>query len=318
MPAIHIPGGDYFSDVRLDLPASFAAQEDWLPSVPRRSVRRSRLRNAISLGCYAAEWKTGLREPLVMTGIRRKWFDEFLRYWSEEIGGRPITIADFHALHFAYRRRAQITQSLEWDSYDRHLQNWETPENIAATFQFVYRDALRPLRSKRLRRALGHGGRVLEYGCSLAPMYRTWRSFYSHIPCQWVLADIPNFPFHYARHAYAGDKEAEFVTITADTFDDPLRDVAGGFDLIIVQEVFEHLHAPRRIAQYLLDRLRPDGIFAFDYIRKDEALGHDTPAGKGERIATLEYLARELDILDGTLEVGPSTVSLCTGSRRSK
>ncbi len=91
---------------------------------------------------------------------------------------------------------------------------------------------------------------------------------------------------------------------------------AGSFDLIIVQEAFEHLHAPCRMAEYLLDHLNPGGVFAFDYIRKDDELGHDTPAGMHERIDTLAYLARELDIRHGVLRVGLDTVSLCAGARR--
>jgi SAM-dependent methyltransferase len=316
MLAPHLRGGNSFDDVRVDLPAAFAVQDDWLRMVEKRSVRRSRIRNMAALAAFAAEWRFRLREPLVASGVRRRWFDEFNGYWTEVIGGRPLTITDFHGLRFEYRRRAQISHELDWGSAEQHLSNWADPANLAATFLYVYREALQPLRSRALRRLLGRGGRVLEYGCSLAPMYRTWRAFHSHVPCSWVLADIPTFPFHFARHAYARDAEASFVTISVDQLDDPLSGAADGFDLILVQEVFEHLHAPRRMAEYLLDRLNSGGLFAFDYIAKSSALGHDTPAGVDERIETLEYLAGQLDVVHGRLRVGPETVSLCAGRRR--
>ena len=288
----HLPGGNLFDDMRVDLAAAYAAQGE--RPAERRSVRRGRLRNAVAYGVLAAESRLGLHEALVGSGVRRAWFDEFAGYWGS-LQGRPLTVMDFHALRFAYRTRAQHTAAFDWQSPEAHLGNWTGPENLAATFMLAYTAALAPVRSALLHRLLPKGGRVLEYGCSLAPMYRTWRQFHSHVPCEWTLADIPTFPFHYARHAYAHDAEASFVTITEERWDDPLRD-AGTFDLIIVQEVFEHLHAPRRMAEYLLDRLNPGGLFTFDYIRKDDALGHDTPAGLGERLETLEYLSRELDI----------------------
>jgi hypothetical protein len=70
-----------------------------------------------------------------------------------------------------------------------------------------------------------------------------------------VLADIPGFSFHFARHALGREAEAELPVI--EDFDNPLAAVEGEFDLIIVQTVFEHLDSPRLIAEYLLDRLKP-------------------------------------------------------------
>jgi SAM-dependent methyltransferase len=168
------------------------------------------------------------------------------------------------------------------------------------------------VRCRQLFSFLRKGMRVLEYGCSLAPMYRTWRAFLSHVDTQWVLADIPNFPFHYSRHTYGRDREASFCLIAEDLFDDPLRNVQGQFDLIIIHEVFEHLHKPRHLAEYLLRRLNPGGLFFFDYVRS-EATGHDTPAGLAERTTTLEFLAQHLEIVDGRFEVSDESLGRCIG-----
>jgi SAM-dependent methyltransferase len=147
-------------------------------------------------------------------------------------------------------------------------------------------------------------------------MYRTWRSYLSHVRTNWVLADIANFPFHYSRHTYAGDAAASFCLIGEDLFDDPLRQVDGGFDMIIIHEVFEHLHKPRHLAEYLLRRLKPGGLFFFDYMRSD-ATGHDTPAGLAERTKTLEYLAKELEMIDGHFEVSDRSLGRCIGRLKS-
>ena len=87
------------------------------------------------------------------------------------------------------------------------------------------------------------------------------------------------------------------------------------FDLIIIQEVFEHLHNPRYIAEYLIKRLKVGGMLYFDYIRSG-AKGLDTPAGLQQRIETLEYLGEKLDIIYGKFEVSDSSLAGCVGVKK--
>jgi SAM-dependent methyltransferase len=314
--AIHLPDGNRFTDLRLDIAASIAAQEPWLTQVPKRSVRRSLLANYTHLAAYVALRRLGFWEPAVNVGLIRDWFDEFSDYWSKSLGGRHLTVLDFHQIRFLFRKRFARLTDFSWNSTDQHLANWQLPENIHATFHFLYREALEPVRSRELLTHLRSGMRVLEYGCSLAPMYRTWRSFLSHVRAEWVLADIPNFPFHYSRHTYARDAEASFCLIAEELFDDPLRHVEGDFDIIIIHEVFEHLHKPRHLAEYLLRRLRPGGLFYFDYVHSD-ATGHDTPAGLADRIKTLQFLEQHLGIIAGDFEVSDRSLGRCIGRLKS-
>jgi SAM-dependent methyltransferase len=180
---------------------------------------------------------------------------------------------------------------LSWSAPEQHVRNWQRPENLFLTLQEVSHAAVDPVRSWTLSRLLRPRMRVLEYGCGAAPMYRTLRRFLAHVPIFWVLADIPGFPLHYARHVYGTDASAAFVCITPDRFSDPLRDVDGSFDLIIVAEVFEHLDAPRRLAEYLLDRLASGGLLHFDYIESG-ATGLDTPAGLAQQQDTCDSSPR--------------------------
>ena len=311
-PAVHLPDGNRFADLRLDIAASIAAQEPWLAEVPKTSARRSLPGNYCRLFSHLVLRRLGLWEPGVNIGLLRAWFDEFLEYWRNSLGGRPLSIMDFHQMRFLFRKRFARLTDFSWDTNTQHLANWQTPENIHATFHLLYRGAVEPVRSRELFTYLRSGMRVLEYGCSLAPMYRTWRSFLSHVPVEWVLADIPNFPFHYTRHTCARDREASFCLINEELFDDPLRNVAGKFDIVIIHEVFEHLHKPRHLAQYLLDRLNPGGLFFFDYMRSD-ATGHDTPAGLEQRMETLKYLEQRLQIVDGHFEVSDQSITRCIG-----
>lgn len=315
-PAIHLPGGNRFTELRLDIARSVAAQEAWLAAVPKRPVRGNRLANYWRLAVYVLLRRLRLWEPAVNTGLGRAWFDEFADYWNRSLGGRHLTILDFHQIRFLFRKRFARLADFSWDSTGRHLANWQLPENIHATLHFLYREALEPVRSRQLFTHLRGGMRVLEYGCSLAPMYRTWRQFLNHVPAEWVLADIPNFPFHYARHTFARDREAGFCLITEELFDDPLRHVAGPFDIIIIHEVFEHLHKPRHIAEYLVNRLAPRGLLFFDYMRSD-ATGHDTPAGLAERLATLDFLRQRLEMIDGDFAVSDRSLARCIGRLKS-
>lgn len=221
---------------------------------------------------------------------------------------------DFHNLRFQYRRRAQTTATLPWPDAFAHLANWQAAPNIFQTFDNVYRTALHPMwGGLPLPHFVRDRFKVLEYGCGNAPMYRTWRTFFNSTPASWTLADIPAFAFHFARHTLGSDAEAAFVVIK--DFNDPLATVDDQFDLIIVQTVFEHLDEPRRVAEYLLDRLKPGGFFWFDYIRTS-ATGLDTPTASSQRRVTLEYLADRLSIMHGTLHIDEGSLGTCVGCKR--
>jgi SAM-dependent methyltransferase len=312
--AVHLPGGNFFDDVRLDLPASYVAQDEWLRTLPKVSARTSAPRTFVRRVAHRKE-PYRLREALVNAGIARSWFEVFRDYWEHVIDGRPLTVMDFHNLRFNYRRRAQSFETLAWSDPETHLAHWQAPANLFQTFDSAYRAALHPMwGGNLLSDLLGRSFRVLEYGCGVAPMYRTWRRFLSATHSQWVLADIPGFSFHFTRHALGRDAEAELAVI--EDFGNPLATVEGEFDLIIVQTVFEHLDSPRQAAERLLERLKPGGLFWFDYIRS-AGTGLDTPAGLLERRATLEYLAEQLHVVHGKLQIDDNSLGTCVGRKRA-
>ena len=182
-----------------------------------------------------------------MSGLARRWFDDFVTYWHDILGGRPIpTVSDFNALLHEYRKRQQHVGELSWSDAAQHVANWQEPEGIYQTLHNARKLALHPIAGFRVWRRVPRGARVLEYGCSLAPYYYCYRLYFSHLECSHVLADIPNFPFHYAKYLYRHDAEVEFATIDPEKFREPLAGLAGEerFDVIIVTTVFEHLDDP--------------------------------------------------------------------------
>jgi len=313
--AVHMSGGNFLDDLRIDLNASFRVQDDYLAGIHKQTIMRKRLFSMIDRATVVMLQRLGIHENLVMCGLKGDWFREFADYWTQCLRGRPLSVFDFHNLKFDYRKRMHRIKYMNWDSPHVHIENYQRPENLFCLFDLVLEGARNPVRSPLLFKYLSNGCKVLEFGCALAPMYRTWRRFLSHVPCNWVLADLPNYPFHMARHLYGGDKQAHFHTIESEHLDEPLDGVVGNFDVIILQEVFEHLHKPLEIARYLINRIKPCGYLLFDYIRSD-ATGHDTPAGLNERLATLDYLGTVLTIVEGQFNVSDESLGLCVGVRK--
>ena len=313
--AKHYEGGNRFDNILIDISSSYQIQDRWLPTVSKRPSKRNFICNYFSLFCFVLLKRLSLYEPLVSSGFVKKWFSEFHAYWNQVLGGRPITVSDFNNLYFHYRVKNQNEGDLSWKNPQQHVINWQTPHNIGLLFHYVSKCARSPFRSKLIFKYLKKNMRVLEYGCSLAPMYRTYRDFLNHRDAKWVLADIPNYPFHFSRYAYSQESDVTLVTITSEKFDNPLKEVEGLFDFIIIQEVFEHLDRPLFIAKYLLERLRPGGLFLFDYVNS-EGKGLDTTGGMQDRDETLRYLESNLRIVEGAFSVSSKSISTCLGIKK--
>lgn len=156
--------------------------------------------------------------------------------------------------------------------------------------------------------------RILEYGCSLAPYYYCYREFFSHLNCKWIIADIPNYPFHYAKYLYRNDSEVDFLTIDEKNFSEPLVGVEGDFDAIILTTVLEHLDNPLATSEYLLKKLKPGGLFIFDYIRS-EGKGLDHPKALEMRKVCLENILKKTQIISGNIHDVDESIGLCVARK---
>lgn len=311
--AVHLEGGNYFDDMRIDI----ARSHERLDDLPRRGVRerRSRLANAVRRGLVMAAIRLRVHEFLILNGIRRRWLDEFERYWSEVLGGRPFwNSIEFFLLTHDYRKRQQQTGALAWAGPEQHVAHWQNPSQLYATFHQVRKLATRPIVSRPLWRRLSADMRILELGCSLAPYYNCYREYYSHVPCQWLLADLANYPFHYARYRYRDDPGLTFHVITPNKFTDPLPDVEA-FDVIILTAVLEHADDPVFLADYVLDRLKPGGLFVFDYIKSD-ARGLDHPHALASREACLMRILARTTLLYGSASNIAESIGTCIAVKR--
>ena len=149
----------------------------------------------------------------------------------------------------------------------------------------------------------------MEYGCSLAPYYHCYREFFDHLNCKWTLADIPNFPFHYAKFLYRNDPDVNFITINDLDFSNPLGE-SDCFDIVIITTVFEHLDNPLIVFNYLLNRLKPGGLFVFDYI-KSTGEGLDHPDAVKLRLECLQSIFSQTQIVHGNIKDINLSLDLC-------
>lgn len=311
LKAVHLGDGNYFDNLRIDIEKSHQAIDRLLAEkVPSR---KPLFLNLVAYATNALLQKFKLQEFLAGSGLRRAWFDDFHAYWADILGGRPLTVLDYFMLLHDYRKRQQHTRELSWDTADRHVANWQDPSELYSTFAFTRNLVLRPIVGRALWSRLKKGSSVLEYGCSLAPYYNCYRSFFSHLKCSWRLADIANFPFHYAKYRYRQDEGVSFHTIRADSFKDPLGSTEL-YEVIVVTTVLEHLDDPVYVSDYLLARLKTGGLFVFDYVIS-EGKGLDTPQALRMRNECLDFILSKVEIISGKVD-STRNVGLVIGRRR--
>ncbi len=216
--------------------------------------------------------RVGLYEHLVLNGIIGGWFKELQDYWTDSLRREKLSLIDFYQLHLKY-------------SADPDRQE------VALLFYNVLKYAMRPVWEARLSYLLKPGMKVLEFGCGIAPLYRTYRTFFNHIKVEWYLADVENILLKFARYTYMNDRGLGYHH--------PKFLPKEKFDVVIVHEVFEHLPQPLATANDLLDCLKPGGLLYFTYLDTD-GTGLDTLAGKVERGEVLILIATETLIISGT------------------
>ena len=200
--APYFPESNHFDDMRVDIAESHRRFSNLKRDA--KKICRPRYENAIKLFLTRIALRLNLYEFLVVNGIMKGWLNDFENYWSNILNGRPFwnTLEFFMLLH-DYRKRGQDVFKL--DNPEEHIATWQHPSQLYSTFHSVRKIAVNPIRNLNLFRRFTRGANVLEYGCWLAPYYNCYREFYSHLECKWTLADIPTFPFHYAKYLYGND-----------------------------------------------------------------------------------------------------------------
>lgn len=315
MKAVMLPTGNKFDDLRIDLNGSHKEMNKVLQQMSLNKKRKPKnlISSKVAFLKDAFMQKFKLGDLFSLANINRRWFSEFSDFWIEFLGGRPITLMDYHLLRFDYRKRCQTMSELDWTTADSHLKNWQTPEYLSLVFNYTYKFSTRPIQEFSTWKHLKPNTRVLEYGCALAPMYRCYREYFSYKNIEWHLADIPSHAFLFTKYTYSKDPgKIVFHDILPENMNAPLNTDDSYYDAIYCNMVYEHLNAPLEVSKFLLSKLKPGGIFIFDYI-KSEGTELDTTQGVTDRIKTLEYLKKNLKIIEGNLDSLEDDVPLTVG-----
>jgi SAM-dependent methyltransferase len=305
-----------YDDFRPDVLALLAEQDKKLPAKPPGARSGDGLgvlgglTSRIRLGVLGLTVLTGWHRALMYANLRLGWFEEFQRYWVEELGNRPLHPHDFFYLYGVYRQRLQsIEPDLTNDT--AQLDSWRDRRIIYYLFSHTYRQALSPLRVQRFARFLPKHGRVAEYGCGTAPIVTALARHYRHLDLALVAADIPHVLFHFVRWRFRDVPYVTTVPITPG--DDAL--LPGRYDAIFCLETLEHLPRPLAALQHFHAALRPGGVLAFDYIRS-EATGLDSPAGLRDRDEALRFILDRFEIVDGRIALDHEHVAPTVARKR--
>ena len=297
-PAAHFIGGNKFDNLQIDIDASHALIPD-NPMPARIETHKGFFKSKLKFYLDGFLQKSTISSILFNTGIRSGWFHTFLDYWINILGGRPLEYSDFHPLLHDYRKRQQKNSEYDWQNSNSHIKNWQEIESLYYILSLSRSLEIRRINSPKIFKYLKPDSISLEYGCSLAPFYSTYKRYFSHKKSRWVLADLPNFPFHYAKYIYRNDP-VKFHTINSDNFSNPLPEGIN-YDFVVIVNVFEHLDDPIRFVKYLMPLLSKDAIIVFDYLIS-EGLGLDTPRALKDRTTCLKLIQDNFTILEGPID----------------
>lgn len=244
--------------------------------------------------------KLGIRRRLLFGNFLLGWFEQFNAFWKRYLKGRPIDITDFHFLKGIHRIRFQNIEIVGDDKNEKtYLEAWQNQENIYLLFSGLWRYAKSAyLDFMVFFKYLPKSGKILEYGCGIAPITTGINKYLSHRKYDLVIADILQLNFCYAKYKLNRYRNIEIRLL------EPSRNLieeSGEYDAIVCLTVFEHLPNPLAVAKSFHASLGEKGIFIFDYLKSD-GKGLDSKSSLAEREETLEFIKEKFDILKGEIK----------------
>ena len=179
----------------------------------------------------------------------------------------------------------------------------ETPEQIASFYRElgpwpVFRQVYRRRYGAwpDVARDLPPHGRLIEYGCGIAPV--TWWLAQRRQDFTAILADVrgqaPEFGLWRLRRS---DMTRVMHWIAADQLlPRDLRPV----DVVTVLETLEHVPAPLAVIRALVDALVPGGVLHEDFVSHEHGgAPSDLPSAQAERSAVHAFLRQSCTLLSG-------------------
>ena len=230
------------------------------------------------------------------------WLDQFRKYWSTVLGGRPLWDEhDFYFLRNIYRLKFQENQVPDSADAGIHLDSWQRPELMYQLFHQVFKESLTNQLGlwRHVKRSLNRPLQsFLEFGCATAPVTATFFEFYKNIRnVQVYISDIQTLAFHYASYRFNMKNVTPLLLTPENEFSLP-DDIK--VEVVFCITVFEHLNSPLAIIKKFHSILKRGGLLFFDYIKSDGE-GLDTIQGVKERNAVLYYVDSNFNVVFGKI-----------------
>jgi len=241
--------------------------------------------------------KINIYQRLIFGNMIFGWLEKFQIFWSKYLHGRPIDIYDFHYLRTLYRSRFQNVKHTDENDKNKFLNAWQDPINLYFLLSEVWSMAKRAdLNFYSFLRYIPKKGRILEYGCGLAPLTQGLLRYQSHRKLEYHIADIMQINFMYALYSVGQYKNVKHILL--DPFENQLK--KDQYDAVTCLAVFEHLPNPLSVIQNLYESLKKGGVLIFDYI-KGSGEGLDTRKAVEDRIQVLDYMEHNFKVISGNL-----------------
>jgi SAM-dependent methyltransferase len=255
-----------------------------------------------SLEVMPLRWREYLWHLFRRTNLDQAWFEEFGRYWSKALGGRPLWgVQDFYFLRSWYRLKFQASDVPDTTNANIHLQAWQRPEVLYQLLHLVYKESIITELAvlRLLEKFRPEYTRLLEFGSATAPITTTLFEFFpATSDLKVYVTDIETLAFHYAAYKFRDVKAVTAFPLLAT--DDFLLTLPEPVDAIFCLTVFEHLNKPLETIKRFQQYLKPGGLLIFDYL-KGEGEGLDTHHAVRERQAVLAYIQNNFDLLQGSI-----------------
>ena len=250
--------------------------------------------------------KLKISEEFVYSYLLTNWFQEFRNFWSEIMDGRPLDIIDFHFLRLSYRNKFQNVKHFnEPDNID-FLTAWHSNENMYLLFGSIWKYAKSAyLNFLAFYFELPKKGKILEYGCGIAPITTGILKYFPSKKYAFEICDILQINFLYAIYNLSNRQNVKYHIMS------PYNNLIdkNNYSVIICQTVLEHIPNPLEVVKSFYDGLEDEGILVFDYIKGDGS-GLDSKKSVEEREKTLKFIKNNFFLIKGKISFEKS-VGLC-------
>lgn len=297
---------NFFDNIELNIPE---VKNDVL----KNKIKYSRsIFPKLDLICNIFVHLSGMSKEFIYSYLFTKWFEEFNIFWTKILKGRPIDIIDFHFLRELYRVKFQSVRNINESNSINFLKAWNSKESLYLLFSNIWNYAksgylnFLPFYSK-----LPSKGKVLEYGCGIAPFTTGMLKYFPSKKFDYEISDILQINFLYAIFRLSNQKNVKYRILK------PFNNIVekNNYSVIICQTVLEHIPNPLKVVKSFFNGLGDNGVLVFDYI-KGEAEGLDSKKSVQERKKTLEYIKNNFTLIKGKIEI-ENSVGLCVVKKRN-